>query len=383
MIDRRAILAYDNRFHARRHKAASYTDVGTSFSSALPLSNLGQQQLSLFAEFTGATAELSCAALDAVDNPQNFTADVLALLGHTLPTGALVEFLNGADLLAAATWRPVVGSPAHLVVALPEAVTLNTLNVRISNASTGGRIGVVWASPSLRFLLDRGWGMTAFDTGQIQRSQGQLPWSSPGNTGYTLPISFRARRVDLSHGLHLPGDSLAIPTTWDTNNSASNSGNEYTFSAASGTLLEKAGVFTAGKHYELEIHASYDAGNAGIPAVEIGTGNQWALQPGRNQIVATPDDGSDTALKILTATGTAFSGTVEILSIRECSAPQQINAKHVIETAASTEPVLWLPRTGQAWHQVAATYGQLNAGASVTHVRGPLHDVRMEIKQAL
>ena len=122
MIDPRAILAYDNRFHthARNSKAATFTGTAGTWASAQPLSNLGRQQLDQFAAFTSADATLDCAAVDSADAAQTFSADVLALLGHTLPEGTLVEFLNGADLIAAATWRPVFGSPPHLVVVLPE-----------------------------------------------------------------------------------------------------------------------------------------------------------------------------------------------------------------------------------------------------------------------
>lgn len=385
-MDPRAILGFNNRFHSRPTKAATYTDAGGTFNSAQPLDNLGDQQLPIFASFTGPDAELACAAVDDSDAAETFSADLLAVLGHDLPDGALVEFLDGTTLIAAASWRPTFGDPEHLIAVLPDAVSLDTLTVRISNAGdaeTVNQIGAIWASPSLRFLLDAKWHKRLGDTGTVSRSTGGTPWTNPGGRGYSMPINFRARNIDLSHGLHLIGSTLTPPATWTTDNATSSGGNEYTFDAVTGTLLEQTGYFTADQHYELEIDVTYDSGQAGIPAVEVGSGNQWALQPGRNQIVGTPDDGSDTALKFLTAAATAFSGTITIRSIRECSAPQKINAKHVIETAATTEPVLWIPRTGQAWHQVAATYGLLEDGGQVTHVSGPVHDVRMAIRQSL
>lgn len=382
-----AILSYDNRFHATAAKPVLFTDVGTSFDSAQPLTNLGTMQLPRFAAFTGATAELDVQATDGAETPAgvDFTCDVLGLLGlEGWEDGTLVEFLADTAVIAAATWRPVDEFQRHLIVPLPEAVTLDTLTVRISGAgSDSKKIGAVWAGPSLRFELDAAWANDTYDTGVVSVSQGGTPWTFAGQAGDLLPARFRARNIDQSHGLHVPGSTVAAPDPFTTDNATSETGGVYTFTGVGSTLLAEGSFFTAATHYELVVDVTFDAANAGVPAVEIGTGNTFALTPGRNYLVGTPDDGSDTALNIKAATAANFTGTLEIVSIRVATAPTSANAKRVLRTAQATSPVLWIPRPAAGWLPVTATYGLIEPGWSIRHVGGPVHDVAFTVRESI
>lgn len=382
-----AILAYDNRFHATAAKPVAFTDVGETFDAAQPLTNLGTMQLPRFAAFTGATAELDAQATDGAETPAgvDFTCDVIGLLGlESWEAGTLVEFLDDTAVVAAATWRPVDAFQRHLILPLPEPVTLDTLTVRVTGAGSGTKkIGAVWAGPSLRFQLDGQWTNDTFDTGVVSVSQGGTPWTFGGTVGNVLPARFRARNIDQSHGLHVPGATVAVPDPFTTDNSTSESGGVYTFTDVGGTLLSEASVFSSGTHYELIVEVTYDAANAGVPAVEIGTGNTFALAPGTNTIVGTPDDGSDSALVVKAATASNFTGTIEIVGIRSAQAPTTENAQRVLRTAQATNPVLWIPRPTAGWLPVTATYGLIEPGWSIRHVGGPIHDVTFTVRESL
>lgn len=381
--DPRAILSYDNRFHvAGGRKPAVFTDVDGSFLSAQPLTHLGRSQLSQFVQFDGSEAELDCQAQDANDNPVEFACDVLGLLGHNLPNGTLIQFLDDAALLAAHTVRPYLDANPHTVVPLPTSVSLDTLTIKITNAGIGRhRISVPWAGPSLRFEQSEGWGFDMRELGQTERSAGNTSFSYRGGTADVLPVTIDFVGEEEAVGMHVRGALLARPepASWDTNNSSEEDDHRYVFQH-DGTLLSEGGFFSGGEWYELELFVEYGAGQGGVPQVAIGTGNTWALQPGYNQIVGTPDDGSNTAFTLLTSG--EFTGAITLVAIHQVSErPNAHNIKSTLETAASTEPIIWLPRWGQPWVDRAAIYGKLDRPGRVDLISGPWWRAQFGIRQ--
>lgn len=138
-------LAHDNIFLDPRGTTVVYTDQGATFDSDQPLLNLSKMQLPLFAQFTGATAELDA------DAGASYTVDTLALLGHTLENGMEVEFLDGMTSLGTATVTNYRGLAQNVILVLDTPVSLQTLTISITGG-TGGvdyRIGALWASGSL------------------------------------------------------------------------------------------------------------------------------------------------------------------------------------------------------------------------------------------
>lgn len=163
-----ALLAYFNRCLGR----GTFTGTVGAWPGTPPIAHLGWEQVPVpFALVTPAAgvAEFTFQALDAGDVAEAFSLDTLALLAHTaaddleyrpgLPAGALVRFLDGATELASIEWQPVPNRnlPANVYAVLSQAVTLDTLTVRIEQAGSAQiRIGGLWAGPSIRFKADRG-----------------------------------------------------------------------------------------------------------------------------------------------------------------------------------------------------------------------------------
>ena len=111
-----SVFAYQNRLNVTAAQAVAYTDVGTTFDSAQPLTNLGTMQLPRFAAFAGATATIEAEATDGGDpaSAAPFSADVFAVLGiENLEAGATIEFFDndtGTPVsLGSVTWTPVAG----------------------------------------------------------------------------------------------------------------------------------------------------------------------------------------------------------------------------------------------------------------------------------
>lgn len=177
-----SLVAYNNRFNDTRAARTVLADVGTTFSSDQPLDNLTRKQLSLFAQFTE-NCELDIQAVeDSSAEPvvaDSFSADVFAVLGHTLADGMEVEFLDGATSLGSVTVANYIGVAQHAILVLDSAVSLDTLTVKVTGGTAGVsyRIGAVWAGPSFR----TGFGMEDFTIDPRSLSQ----QSFAAATGYT------------------------------------------------------------------------------------------------------------------------------------------------------------------------------------------------------
>ena len=190
------IFAYNNRFHVTATKAATFTS--SDFDTSPPISNLGLAQLPLFAQFTGASATLTCEATDGMDNSPNaqtFDADVFAVLGcQDFDTGADVEFLNGMTSLGTTTIETAPLGGNHAILALDTPVSMDTLTVEFTNAGTGAhRVGAIWASQSVRFSPLSELLFDSSDTGQVSRSQGNTPWAFGGSAFGRFPIRARTK----------------------------------------------------------------------------------------------------------------------------------------------------------------------------------------------
>ena len=177
-----SLVAYNNRFNDSRAAKTVFTDVGASFSASQPLENMAKKQLPLFAQF-----DVDCefdveAVVDSDDSAptlETFSADVFALLGHTLDDGMEVEFLNGSNSLGTVTVANYQGLPQHVILAIDSAVTMDTLTVKVTGGESGSsyRIGSVWAGPSFR---------TAFGLSDFSietRSLSDQAWAAA--TGYS------------------------------------------------------------------------------------------------------------------------------------------------------------------------------------------------------
>ena len=163
-----ALLAYNNRALGRGQVTGT---VGT-WTTTPPIEHLLTEQVPIpFAQVTPDTGviEFDYTAHDREGDPESFDLDVCALLAHSaaddieyrpgLPPGAVVKFIDDETELASIEYQPTPNRslPPNVYAVLSESVELQTLTVRIENAGTSPiRIGGLWASPSIRFLVDRG-----------------------------------------------------------------------------------------------------------------------------------------------------------------------------------------------------------------------------------
>ena len=191
-----AILAYNNRFHVTANKAATFASV--DFDASPPLSNLGMMQLPLFAQFSGPTATLTCAATDGAvpAAAEAFDADVFAVLGLAgFDAGAQVEFLNGVNSLGVVDIESAPIGGNHAILALDAPVNLDTLTVTFTGAGAGvHRVGAVWASQSLRYSPLADVSIEGMDTGIASRSAGNTAWGYGGQNYIQHSIRSRTRQ---------------------------------------------------------------------------------------------------------------------------------------------------------------------------------------------
>lgn len=178
-----SLVAYNNRFNDSTAARTVFTDVGGSFSASQPLENLAKKQTPLFAEFDGPSCELDIEAVvdssDSAPTAETFSADVLAVLGHTLDDGMEVEFLDGSNSLGTVTVANYTGYAQHAILVLDSTVSLTTLTVSITGGGSGDsyRLGAIWAGPSFRV----GFGVEDFSI--EPRSLSDQSWA--GATGYS------------------------------------------------------------------------------------------------------------------------------------------------------------------------------------------------------
>ena len=211
-----AVFAYNNRFHATATKPVVFADVGSTFSAAQPLANMGRMQLPIFAEFTGALAEFTAEAILAGSDPasaQTFSADTFGILGlQNFPDDTSIEFLNGATSLGTVTYSPAPIGGQHAILVLDAAVSLDTLTVDITAAGTGAkRIGAVWASLSNRTSPALELAFNTDDTGVVNSSQGGTDWAFAGQTQLILPINMRTtEKLALRNALRLSGATSPV-----------------------------------------------------------------------------------------------------------------------------------------------------------------------------
>lgn len=180
-----AILGYSNRFFGE-----------SSFSGGLesspPASNLGIEQLPIFAQFDGAAVTIDCEAMDG-SLADEFSADTFAILGlQGFPDGAEVEFLDGSVSLGVVTYsEPPIGG-RHAVLTLSAPVTLDTLTVSITGAGTGiKKVGAVWASTSYQYSAGLDFDLTTSDTSIVSASEGGTVWAYSGDAVQNVPIRGR------------------------------------------------------------------------------------------------------------------------------------------------------------------------------------------------
>jgi hypothetical protein len=215
-----AVLSHNNRALG----AGTWTGASGTFDAATPLSNLSQLQVPTpFVKVTPAAGEivLTFQALDEADTAQTFSADTFGLLAVTdatsiapkpgLPDGAVIEFRDNADdtLLASVTWAALTNRnrPANAFALAAAAAELDTLKVRITGAGTDPiRIGSVWAAPSIREDINRGWGISANDYTTIGRAT-TTPWPNRRSQADIIPGVMDFLTEDQAYGV-AGGDNL-------------------------------------------------------------------------------------------------------------------------------------------------------------------------------
>ena len=186
-----ALLAYNNRALG----PGEFTATTGTWTTAPPIEHMGTMQVPVpFAQVTPAAGEIAFdfQAQDGAGDPQEFAADTIALLAHTLPPGAVVKFLDGATELAEIEWTPLAGAGHIAIAALDETVNLDTLTVSITAAGAAPvQIGGLWISRSFRhpFGLD-GFSIQPVSYSEISRV-GATPWTN-GRASVT-EVSFFVR----------------------------------------------------------------------------------------------------------------------------------------------------------------------------------------------
>ena len=354
----------------------TWTDVGGTFSGP-PIQNLGEHQTpSPRAEFTGTTAEFQFQALDAADAAETFKVQSLGLIGHTLPDGALIEWLRAdGSLIAAQTWRRYSNRPRNSYILLPATETLDTIRCRITGVPSGTYgIAAAWAGELLYGRAERGWEQRNNDNSGVTRVDGTA-WTFAASRQRGIPVTFPLMTYADAFGVPLPGTNLGLPV-WDINNSTSESDGVYTFSAVSGTLLSADTALTAGQWNRVTVNLTQDPANTAIVTANLGTDGKQALQPGQNTIVAEAVDAT-----LLFEANAAFTGTLEITKIEQLATGltgDDIQSR--LDEAGTHSPIIYFPRTqSQQWIQSNAIYGLLEDGGRVTHGRGPFHTAEFRI----
>jgi hypothetical protein len=201
-----AFLAYNNRLF----DYGTWTDNGSAFAATPPIANMGTPQVPTpHAEFEGATADFQFAALDESDAAENFTARVVALLGHNLPDGATITFKDeGGTTIGSATVSRFKNRPNNTIVVLSADQTINTLEVEIASANAGtNRIAAVWASEAWEFDLVRDQRYRAQSAGSVTRISGtDWPFSDTRRRG--IPVTARGTMQEIL-GIDLDGNELS------------------------------------------------------------------------------------------------------------------------------------------------------------------------------
>lgn len=358
----------------------TWTDVGGTFAADPPLANLGTPEApSPHAEFTGTTAEFSFAALDAEDAAETFSVQVLALIDHNLPDGALIEWKKAdGSLLAARTWRRFGLRKLRSYIILPEPVSLDTIRCQISNVASGTyRIAAAFAGQiGLNECSERGWNMRNTDTSAVT-GIGTTDWAFARARKRGMPVTMPILTYDKAFGVPLPGTALAVPATWDTDNSTSETGGVYTFTAvATATLLSKTSALAAGEWHRVTVNLTQDAANQAVVSANIGADGAQALQPGENTIVAKATD----ATLVFANSGT-FTGTLEVTSIEQLATGlTKEDAQSRLDESGTHSPVIYFQRTdSQQWIESTAIYGRFENGGEIEHVNGSFHRAQFSI----
>lgn len=358
----------------------TWTDVGATFAADPPLANLGTPEAPApNAEFTGTTAEFSFAALDAADAAETFSVQVLALIDHNLPDGALIEFKKAdGTLLAARTWRRFGLRKLRSYIILPAPVSLDTIHCKITNVASGTyRIAAAFAGQiGIEERSERGWRRNNAD-GTAVGTVGQTDWAFARGRRSSIPVTMPIVTYDRALGVPLPGAAVAVPASWDTDNSTSEAAGVYTFTAvASATLLSKTSAVTTGEWHRVTVNVTQDSANQAVISCNIGADGAQALQPGENTIVANATD----ATLVFTNSGT-FTGTLEITGIEQLATGlSKEDAQSRLDESGTHAPIIYFQRTdSQQWIESTAIYGRFEDGGSVEHDRGPYHQVRFSI----
>lgn len=371
-----SILADRNRLTG----AGTWTDVGGTFAASPPLANLGTPEApSPNAEFTGTTAEFSFAALDGAGAAETFAVQVLALIDHNLPDGALIEWRRpDGSLIAARTWRRFGLRKRRSYIILPAPISLDTIHCKISGVPSGTyRIAAAFAGQiGIQERTERGWQRTTQDASSVE-TVGTTDWAFARGRRAGLPVSIPIITYDRALGVPLPGTDLPVPATWDVNNSTSENGGVFTFTAvATATLLSKTAALTAGEWHRVTVNLTQDAANQAIVSANLGAAGAQALQPGENTIVGQAADAS----LAVTNSGT-FTGTLEVTKIEQLATGlTKEDVQSRLDESGTTGHVVYFQRTtSQQWIEATAIYGRMTNGGRISHRNGPFHDVTFEM----
>lgn len=143
------VIAYNNRSLG----SGAFTAGAGTWASSPSISNMGRLQPKLYAEVTpsGGAFDFDFEAQDSAGSPQNFRPDVFALIGHTLPYRAVVEFLDSSNSLGSVKVDNADNRPQNAILVTDNTTSFDTLTVSVTDAGDDTvRIGSLWASASFR-----------------------------------------------------------------------------------------------------------------------------------------------------------------------------------------------------------------------------------------
>lgn len=178
-------IAYNNMVD----RNATFSDIGGGMTN---VANLGVPQHSVYASWTGDTAEFSA----NWGSTQDFR--LVSLIAHDLAEGATITLKNLAGpTLATTTWGRFKNRPMNAYHLFSSDQSLSGIRVAISGAGTGThKIGTLVASPVKEFDLLAGARWQPQSTA-LRNSVGATDWTVPGVRRRVVPITAIGTRAEV------------------------------------------------------------------------------------------------------------------------------------------------------------------------------------------
>lgn len=178
-------IAYNNLVD----RNSTFTDVGGGVTN---LGNIGVPQHSVYAEWTGDTAEFSA----NWGSSQGFR--LVALIAHDLDESATITWKNLAGpTLATTTWGRFKNRPMNAYHLFDSVQSLSGVRVAISGAGSGShKVGTLVASPVAEFDMIAGARWQPQSTAR-KTSIGATDWTTAGVRRRGLPVTLIGTRSEI------------------------------------------------------------------------------------------------------------------------------------------------------------------------------------------